>query len=115
MFCAYLDTAYKMSNQLVYAERAALTSRVGTVSQQAFIETTPKYSTQDRLRDVPFPWLAGAGCEWLPNLLTNLVEIGLPLLGRKPLYRHQQEALQAAWSAEGTPRHLIVATGTGSG
>ncbi|WP_176232184.1 DEAD/DEAH box helicase, partial [Candidatus Hakubella thermalkaliphila] len=34
---------------------------------------------------------------------------------RFPLWTHQEEALRAAWAEDGSPRDLIVASGTGSG
>src|SRR5438067_792987 len=71
--CSYLDTAYRMSNHLVYAERAALTREVGVVSQVPFIETTPKYATGDHLRDLRPAWLERAGCPDLPERLASLV------------------------------------------
>lgn len=113
--CSYLDTAYKMSNQFVYEERAALTREVGVVSQLPFVETTPKYETKDHLRNLSPRWLEKAGCIDLPARLADFVTIGLPILDREPLYTHQQKALEVAWDDEGGPRHVIVASGTGSG
>ena len=46
--------------------------------------------------------------------LAELAHFGLPT-NRFPLWKHQEQALRAAWDEEGHPRNLIVATGTGSG
>jgi ATP-dependent helicase YprA (DUF1998 family) len=51
----------------------------------------------------------------IPSQLAEFASIGLPV-GKYPLYKHQEEALRAAWDKDGTePQDVIVASGTGSG
>lgn len=104
--CSYLDTAYRISHPLVSAERAALLRAERVVTQLPYVETTPKFRTGRRLRDLSI--------HWLPRDIPDLVRHGLPT-ERFPLYQHQQEALENAWAEDGTPRDLIVASGTNSG
>ncbi|WP_176235229.1 DEAD/DEAH box helicase [Candidatus Hakubella thermalkaliphila] len=76
------------------------------VSQIPFIETTPRFRTG--------AWLRHLGLPWIPRELPELARFGLPT-NRFPLWTHQEEALRAAWAEDGSPRDLIVASGTGSG
>lgn len=113
--CSYLDTAYKMSNQLAYAERAALTRENGVVTQEPHVETTPLYEPGCFLRDIQFSWMTAGQLAWVSSRLDDLIKNGLPILERRQLHLHQQEALNATWNRDGHPRNLIAATGTGSG
>ena len=109
--CSYLETAYKISNRLVFSERGVLLRRealspgVPAVSQDPFIESTPAFPGSRYLGDVI------RSINELPFELLDLVAIGMPVKDF-PLYDHQLEALQCAYSS--TP-NLVVATGTGSG
>jgi len=105
--CTYLETAYRISNQAIVNERAQLLRKRGVVSQTPFVETTPLFEPGTLLKNLELPSL--------PQELVELAGIGLSV-GRRPLYRHQEDALRAAWDETGTrPRDLIVASGTGSG
>ena len=104
--CTYLETAYRISHPAIIEERASLLRQGEVVSQTPFIETTPLFSRGKRLHDLDLPWI--------PEALSELAQFGLPT-NRFPLWRHQEQALRAAWNEEGHPRNLIVATGTGSG
>ena len=104
--CTYLETAYRISHPAIIEERGRLLRQGEVVSQTPFIETTPQFRQGTWLQDLDIPWI--------PGVLSELVQFGLPT-SRFPLWRHQENALQAAWDAEGHPRNLIVATGTGSG
>ncbi len=105
--CTYLETAYRISHQAIVDERARLLREPGVVGQTPFVETTPRFRTGAYLKDLRHPAL--------PPELAEFTGIGLPV-GRYPLYRHQEEALTAAWDTQGRiPRDLIVASGTGSG
>lgn len=86
-------------------ERSALIRREGVIAQKPFIETTPPFISKDYLRDVK--------SSFIPSLLSNL--FANHVLGRSPLYAHQQDVLEKAWDEEGRPRNIVVATGTGSG
>lgn len=109
--CSYLETAYKISNPLVFSERGfllrreALSPTVPAVSQDPFIESTPAFPGSRYLSDVI------QSINELPSELLDLAAIGMPVKDF-PLYDHQLEALQRAYS--NTP-NLVVATGTGSG
>ena len=102
---AYLDTAYRIGHPLVARERSALIRHRETIAQKPFVETTPPFQTKDYLKDVKSPFI--------PPLLGEL--FSSQVLGRRPLYAHQEYALEKAWNAEGTPGNIVVATGTGSG
>src|SRR5690606_13056299 len=105
--CTYLETAYRISNQTIVDERAQLLRERAVVSQTPFVETTPLFEQTTLLRDLKLPAI--------PRELVELAGIGLSV-GKRPLYRHQEEALRAAWDEAGTrPRDLLVASGTGSG
>ncbi len=106
MLCTYLETAHRISNEAVSRERADLIRGVGTVGQLPYVESTPRFRTGAWLRDVDVPAI--------PGELAELARFGLPT-EKFPLYTHQEEALRGAWAEDGTPRDLIVASGTGSG
>ena len=59
--CSYLETAYKISNRLVFSERGVLLRRealspaVPAVSQDPFIESTPAFPGSCYLGDVIQP------------------------------------------------------------
>lgn len=101
----YLETAYKISHPAVFAERASILRRQGTVAQSPFVEATPAFPTSIKLAKLEDE------CNALPAGLAELVVHGVPV-DRFALYTHQEEALRAAYSD--TP-NLLVATGTGSG
>jgi len=102
---AYLDTAYRIGHPLVARERSALIRQEETIAQKPFVETTPPFRTKDYLKDVKSPFI--------PPLLSEL--FSTHVLGRRPLYAHQEHALEKAWNADGTPHNIVMATGTGSG
>ncbi len=102
----YLETAYKIAHPSVHAERAKLLRDRSTVAQTPFIEATPAFQPGRKLAE-----LERARPDILPAGLAELVQHGVPV-DRFPLYKHQEEALLAAF---GEKRNLLVATGTGSG
>lgn len=106
ILCTYLETAYRISHPVIFDDRSCLLRRRGVINQTPFIETTPRFASGVWLRDLDLPWI--------PQSLADFAALGLPV-GRYPLYLHQEQALRSAWSSEGEPRHLIVASGTGSG
>ena len=101
----YLDTAYRVGHELVAQERSALLREPGVVAQEPFIETTPPFRTRNHLSELSHPNV--------PSMLAAV--FSTHVLGRLPLFAHQQRALESAWAADGSPRSLVVATGTGSG
>lgn len=102
---AYLDTAYRIGHPLVAQERSSLIRQGETIAQKPFVETTPPFRTKDYLKDVKSPFI--------PPLLSEL--FNNHILGRCPLYAHQQYALEKEWNTNGTPSSIVIATGTGSG
>lgn len=102
----YIETAYRIAHPSMYAERGAILRGRGVVAQTPFIESTPSFPTARKLA-----LLEREFAEFLPAGLAELVQHGVPV-DRFALYRHQEEALLAAFG--GRP-NLLVATGTGSG
>ncbi|PKO02185.1 MAG: hypothetical protein CVU43_09195 [Chloroflexi bacterium HGW-Chloroflexi-5] len=102
----YLETAYRVSDPSVFAERGEILRKTGTVAQEPFIEATPAFPTSRKLADLErlYP-------DNLPSGLSELVQHGVPV-DRFNLYTHQEEALIASFSQKPS---LLVATGTGSG
>lgn len=102
----YLETAYRIADASVFAERGEMLRRRGVVAQAPFIEATPAFPTSQKLAE-----LERQHPQFIPPGLAELVQHGVPV-GRFALYTHQQEALLAAFSDRPS---LLVATGTGSG
>lgn len=101
----YLETAYRISDPSVYAERGEILRRVGSVAQEPFIESTPAFPTTRKLSELEKAY------DFIPQGLSELVQYGVPI-DRFALYRHQEEALLGAFSDRPS---LLVASGTGSG
>jgi hypothetical protein len=91
--CTYLETSYRISNQIVVDERAALLREEGVISKPPFVETTPRFAPGVWLHDLVHPAIS--------SQLAEFASIGLPV-GKYPLYKHQEEALRAAWDEDGT-------------
>ncbi len=102
----YLETAHRISNPTVAEERARLLRSPGTVSQLPFVESTPRFRQGC--------WLKDLGVPQIPGELPELARFGFPT-DKFPLYAHQEAALAASWADDGTPRNVVVASGTGSG
>jgi ATP-dependent helicase YprA (DUF1998 family) len=102
----YLETAYKIAHPAVFEERGRMLRGRGVVAQAPFIEATPSFPVARKLAVLEREF-----ADFLPAGLAELVQHGVPV-DRFPLYRHQEEALLAAFGAS---PNLLVATGTGSG
>ena len=103
---SYIESQYRISHPLVFAERSALLRERGVIAQDPFIEATPAFAPARLLRDLEQDYPDN-----IPPGLSTLVEHGVPV-NRFPLYTHQEEALLASF---GDSPNLLVATGTGSG
>ena len=103
---SYIESQYRISHPLVFAERSALLRERGVIAQDPFIEATPAFVPARLLRKLEEEYAAN-----IPPGISKLVEHGVPV-DRFPLYTHQEEALLASF---GDAPNLLVATGTGSG
>jgi ATP-dependent helicase YprA (DUF1998 family) len=101
---AYLSTVYKISNQVIAAERLAMLRAAEAVASAPLIESTPAFPTSRSIRELERSNAVAGG-------LFDLLAFGTPL-GTNALYVHQETALSAVTS-EG--RNLVLASGTGSG
>src|SRR5437870_5294967 len=101
---SYLTAAYRISHRQVVGERLALLRQGRAVASEPLIETTPAFPTGADARALEDQGVLARG-------ISELLGFGTPL-GQRPLYAHQESALRAAFR-EG--RHLVVASGTGSG
>ena len=103
---SYIESQYRISHPLVFAERSALLRERGVIAQDPFIEATPAFAAARLLRELEQEYPVN-----IPPGLSRLVEHGVPV-DIFPLYTHQEEALLASF---GDAPNLLVATGTGSG
>lgn len=101
----YLETQYRISNPIIFKERGKLLRKSGITAQEPFVESTPNFPTGRMLSELENQY------DFIPEGITELFDIGVPV-GRYPLYKHQEEALLAAFSEK---QSLLVASGTGSG
>ena len=102
---SYIESQYRISHPLVFAERSALLRERGVLAQDPFIEATPAFAPARLLRELEQEYPVN-----IPPGLSRLVEHGVPV-DRFPLYTHQEEALLASF---GDAPNLLVATGPGS-
>ena len=110
----YYDTAYRLADRGLMAERSALLRRQGIVFGEPFIELLPQYplaGDHDGTVRTPAGSLELAGA---PPILAELIEEvmldGVPRPRR--LFAHQEEALAASF---GRNEHVALTSGTGSG
>ena len=103
---SYIESQYRISHSLVFAERSALLRERGVIAQDPFIEATPAFVPARLLRELEEEYP-----DYVPPGISRLVQHGVPV-DRFPLYTHQEEALLASF---GDAPNLLVATGTGSG
>src|SRR5574341_644837 len=103
----YLETAYKISDPRVFAERDRLLREPGAGAQEPVIETTPDFPKTRSLRNLT------QDVTEIPAQLADLASFGTPAARSDTrLYSHQDRAL-VDWFK--SARNLIVASGTGSG
>ncbi|MFL0670674.1 MAG: DEAD/DEAH box helicase [Erythrobacter sp.] len=103
---AYIEATYHISNPSLVGLRRSILDQPGTISQRAFIESTPIYQGQKKFADLEIPQEARA----------FLTHIGTKAGGKlvfDPPYPHQSEALEII--ADPVGRCLLATTGTGSG
>ena len=110
----YYDTAYRLADRGLMAERSALLRRQGAIFGEPFIELLPQYplaGDHDGAVRTPAGSLDLAGA---PPILAELIEEvildGVPRPRR--LFAHQEGALVASF---GHNEHVALTSGTGSG
>lgn len=113
-FLQYYDTAYRVKDRGVMAERARLLSQTGTVFAEPFVELLPDFPLagdhEGELRSVAES-IAHAGAEpFLSNLVHDVVLDGLP--DPRRLYDHQERVFVESYRRG---RHVAITSGTGSG
>lgn len=94
----YLRSTQALEDPATERERAVLLEKADLV-REPLLEATPRYRTN------------GTTLTSLSNKIAGDLAAMLPKMALIPLYRHQEEAL--VHSADG--KHLLVASGTGSG
>ncbi len=103
----YIEATYHISHPILVAQRRQLLNQPGVIHQQPYIESTPRYKT-----DQPFGGLGLFGPSLEVFELLSRSEGTLEALLHDPPYQHQAAALRevlVGW------RSLVVMTGTGSG
>ena len=99
----YITSTYHISHPILVDLRDELLGQIGTIAQEAYIESTARYTTNRKFQDLKIPFAVS-------NLLGDLGDKGIIF---DPPYDHQSDALELAL---GDPFHdLVVTTGTGSG
>ena len=73
---SYIESQYRISHPLVFAERSALLRERGVIAQDPFIEAAPAFAPARRLRELEL----GDG----PNWRIRVARIGLQSLGLNP-------------------------------
>ncbi|RWB24825.1 MAG: DEAD/DEAH box helicase, partial [Mesorhizobium sp.] len=103
---AYIEATYHISNPSLVDLRRAILDKRGTISQQAYVESTPIYQGKRKYADLAIPQQAR-------DLLSHLGTQEGGRLVFDPPYPHQADALEIIAGELG--RCLLATTGTGSG
>lgn len=103
---AYIEATYHISNPSLVDLRRTILDQPGSISQRAFIESTPIYQGENKFADLAIP-------EEARDFLTHLGTKAGGGLVFDPPYPHQAEALEII--ADPIGRCLLATTGTGSG
>ncbi|WP_227243243.1 DEAD/DEAH box helicase [Paraburkholderia caribensis] len=102
----YIEATYHISNPSLVDLRRAILDQQGTISQQAYVESTPLYQGRRKFRDLAIPQQAR-------DFLSYLGTAEAGRLVFDPPYDHQADALEII--ADPIGRCLLATTGTGSG
>jgi ATP-dependent helicase YprA (DUF1998 family) len=105
---AYIEATYHISDSDLLRQRNELLNEPGIIHQVPFLESTPRYKTDESFGRLP--GLSPAALEALQTLVPKN-HLGKQVLFDPP-YVHQAEALRST-VVEG--RNLVIMTGTGSG
>lgn len=104
----YIEAAYHISDPAIVSQRSNLLDAVGTIFQSPYIESTPRYCSGQKYKDI-------AG---LPESARQaFLEFADGGAGKKPLlfdppYTHQEKAISGVLR---DGKNLMIMTGTGSG
>jgi ATP-dependent helicase YprA (DUF1998 family) len=113
-FLHYYDTAYRLKDGEVMAERAGLLSRTGVLFGEPFVELLPQYPLAGDHEKTPRSVASSLSLAEAPSFLADLVH-DVVLDGQPPprrLYAHQEQALGASFRDR---HHVALTSGTGSG
>jgi ATP-dependent helicase YprA (DUF1998 family) len=103
----YIEAAYHISNPRLVEQRSRLLDEIGVIHQESYIESTPRYQTGARLKDLGIDPQVLA----LFTSVTN-AEGNKQKLVYDPPYEHQSRAIKGSLV---NGKSLVVMTGTGSG
>ncbi|ACC69433.1 DEAD/DEAH box helicase [Paraburkholderia phymatum] len=103
---AYIEATYHISNPSLVDLRRAILDEQGTISQQAYVESTPIYQGRRKFADLAIPHQAR-------DFLSHLGTAEGGRLVFDPPYDHQADALEII--AGSSARSVLATTGTGSG
>lgn len=104
----YIEATYHIGDAALVKARKRLLDEPGNVHQIPFLESTPRYESDQRFANI----------EGLPQAATTLLgKLSTEAYGYKPLlhdppYAHQAEAIQQSIV---NGKNLLIMTGTGSG
>lgn len=104
----YIEATYHISDPQIVEQRKLLLDELGVISQQPYIESTPRYISGPSFGSLDLPQAAH---ELLLLMSRSKNNGGLGLL-HDPPYDHQAKAITKAVLDN---RSLVVTTGTGSG
>lgn len=103
----YIEATYHIGHPQLIKQRRALLYTEGVIAQAPYIESTPRYQSENRLADLG---LDPEVLKFLESLTTT--DAGGSQLIFDPPYEHQAAAIHAALVDK---KSLLVMTGTGSG
>ena len=103
----YIEAAYHISHPVLVSQRRKLLDEPGVIHQRPYLESTPKYQTNETFEDL------GLDASILEMFTSVTADDGeLRKLLYNPPYQHQATSARLALN-EG--RSLVIMTGTGSG
>jgi Lhr-like helicase len=103
----YIEATYHISHPTIIKQRRDLLDQIGVISQNPYLESTPRYKTKKSFGDLNLP------SEVLEIFATvSKSHNGLPKMIHDPPYEHQALSVQKALNSK---KSLFVITGTGSG
>ncbi|MFC7642659.1 DEAD/DEAH box helicase [Streptosporangium lutulentum] len=104
-YLRYYDTAFRLRDPRLRAERRALLDIPGGMYTEPYVEVRPEYATTGR------PLAESVARAGAPAELADFAQLGL-LGADRELYTHQERALVSALIPG---RNVVVTAGTGSG